>query len=191
MYSQNGELIYPSDSEDSAPPTNNADNRAVTPHSNQSLSPTPANQSTNSPTCGTRTDSFSPRYSPPILTNHLDNNVAVTAVSQHDNLTPAASHTSVPNHIDSLSSIPSQADSRSAHRDSLGLNMTAQPAHMNSITDQSSLAAGLPHQVYKTSPQASPTAAVRTYNNMAATQYQLGSQYGHGLPLLNQSQSRY
>ena len=186
MYSQNGELIYPSDSEDSVAPTNNADNRAVTPHSNQSLSPTPAKQSSGSPPCA-KTDSFSPRYSPPNISNHLENAAATPAVSQHDSLTTAALTSAatiptVPNHIDSLSNLPSQADNRSSHQD---LSRPSQSAHINTLTTQNSLGANL-HQVYKTSPQASPT-AVGAYN----MPYQLSSQYGHSVPILNQSQSRY
>ena len=188
MYSQNGELLYPSDSEESEQPSKNTDNRAVTPHSNHSLSPTPAKQSTGSPPCA-RTDSFSPRYSPPNLTNHLDTGaVATAAVSQHDNLTSSANLPAAPNHIDSMSSIPSQADNRATHQDSL--TMSSQQAHINPLSSQTSLGANMQHQVYKTSPQASPTAVGNNYN-ISNTPYQLGSQYAHNLPILNQSQSRY
>lgn len=194
MYSQNGEP-YPSDSEESVPPTGNADNRATTPHSNHSLSPTPPKLSTSSPPCVGRTDSFSPRYSPPNITNHLDTNTVVPAISQHDNLTSTESRPSVPNHIDSLSSIPPQTDNRQSHPD--GLNMVVQPAHMNSLSNQNSLSSNIQHQVYKTSPQSSPTSVgtgvgtgVANYS-MPSAPYQLANQYPHNLPMLNQSQSRY
>lgn len=215
MYTQNGELIYPSDSEESVPPTStsNADNQAVTPHSNPSLSPAIATSKPphsdrslspipaknlklhGSPPC-LRTDNFSPRYSPQNM-NHIDSGHPPSSVSQHDSHTSAvSSHSAVSNHIDSLNSVipPSQAsqpDNRSGqgHQDALAIPQAAQSTHLNSLGSQS-MASTIPHQIYKTSSQASPTTVIGGYMP-SVPNYHLNSQYPHNLPLLNQSQSRY
>lgn len=202
MYSQNGDSVYQSDSEESISATNvsNADNRANTPaHSNSSLSPLPTKQITlqNSPSHTTRTDSFSPRYSPPVLNNHLDTNTVATA----SDMTTPQNHL----HADSFNSgLTSQTADMVPHAalkteniinmpaTSHGLNMpiTSQHAHINNPLSSHSALANMAHQLYKSSPQPSPTSGLGGYN-MATNPYSMASQYPHSLPLINQSQSRF
>jgi len=125
LYSQNGELIYPSDSEDSvqATSTSNTDNRAVTPHSVNSTSPPP--QKIAKPSTPTQAQEYSPRYSPnlPHQENQLDNSRA----ADHGTTT----------HLDVMSS-------SQRHHD-----MTQ--SHVNSLSQGNNLAASLPLGSYKNS----------------------------------------
>ena len=198
LYSQNGELIYPSDSEESLPATNtnNTDNRPASPHSNSSQSPTPAKQSkvnAGSPSCAGRTDNFSPRYSPPTIPNHLEptagNPSAATPKSSPD----------TNSHIDNLSAIRASTQQQD-------LNGATSQSHclstMNPINSQAGL--GLPHQIYKTSPQSSPipppqSQTQHAYDSMGGyslppnSSYQINTQYPHHNAVtgqLNQNPSR-
>lgn len=191
LYSQNGELIYPSDSEESLPATTTSttDNRPATPNSHESLSsPAPTTKQSkmaNSPTCAGRTENFSPRYSPPTIPNHLDSTPVTN--SPHDTNTLPA----VPSHMESLSAIPStQPGMVSSQNHSMN--------SMNIVSSQANqLGMSMSHQIYKTSPQSSPASAAQHYDAMAAyslptnTSYQMNTQYPtHNIAQLTQNQSR-
>ena len=215
LYSQNGDLIYPSDSEESLPATStsNTDNRATSPNSHDSVSsptPTSANQpkipTANSPgTAGScvpgRTESFSPRYSPPAMANHLENHSPVpssTTPQQIDTNTLSAA--AVPSHMDSLSAMGRSAQPdmiNSQHQQTLGMNVI----NSQSINSQAGGQLGMTsmsHQIYKTSPQSSPSAP-QHYDAMSGYTLptntggyeQLTPQYQpHTIAQLTQNQSR-
>ena len=168
IYSQNGDLIYQSDSEESAPTTTTTtgDNRAVTPHSTSSLSPNPAPQSkmpqySPSPSANqsSRVESFSPRYSPPNIPN---------AHSTADSSQPMVSR------VDSHSSLgaPSEPlNSFSGHRDSLQSNQ----GHVNNISNPMNIS--IP-QKFKLSPQSSPTVTSGiSYSVPSNSTYPMSGQY--------------
>lgn len=209
LYSQNGDLIYPSDSEESLPPTStsNTDNRAATPNSHASAnSPTPTNQSkmaANSPTCATgRQESFSPRYSPPAMANHLENPSPVPSnTTPQLDTNPLSNPLSavVSSHLDSMSSMGRSAGqpdmTSSQHQQTMAMNVI----NSQSVNSQAGAQLGMTsmsHQIYKTSPQSSPSTpqhyeALSGYTLPTNTGYQLNPQYQpHTIAHLTQNQSR-
>lgn len=178
MYSQNGELIYPSDSEESVPATSTAtsDNRAITPHSTSSLSPNPklVKLQQHSPTTNSRdkAESYSPRYSPPNLP------AAPSHVNLQDNLMASSIEgQSSNNHQDALRSY--------SHREN-----QMNTGHMGPMT--SALTNSMT-QKFKASPSSSPVSQCdMNYGLGTNSNYIMSGQYQQpGMPNMNSNQSSY